>query len=319
MKKKLILIVTLIFILGLSACSKDEPKKDTPTQAPTQTVTEAPTSEPVNTVVTDVITPTEEPVDITPTDSEDTQTDDTLVEIPDEEQALYENGQVKEGVIPKADENGYISYYDEEGNLLYAQPTPEPTPETCEDSGMTDNDYLETAKELLADIPLDNNLEIDAPFWTKEDLRKQLIEYAIPEDMIEQVLTEYPLSDKEQADKLIEWSKYRGDGAERVKELFTENKISLEYFDEKAYMQDNSLVITAVQNLQEALFAITKQNLYDILIEQGYSDTDVRNALESAYVVRTDEELINIYKSEGTSQADIDAALERYHNELTLK
>lgn len=317
MKKKLILMLTLIFILGLSACSKDEPKKDTPTQAPTQTVTEAPTSEPVNTVVTDVVTPTEEPVEVTPTECVDTNNE--ILIMPDEEQSLYENGKVKEGVVPIADENGYVSYYDEEGNLLYAQPTPEPTPIPCEDLEITDNDYLEMATGWLESIQLDNNLETDTPFWTKEDLRKQLIEYAIPDDIIEQVLAKYPLSDKEQADRLIEWSKYRGDGAERVKELFTENNISLEYFDEEAYMQDNSLVITAVQNLQEALFAITKQNLYDILIEQGYSDTDVRNALESAYIVRTDEELTNIYKSEGASQTDINAALERYHNELTLK
>lgn len=80
MKKRFLklLAVVLCLCLVLTACGKDEPKKEdkpttTPTETvtatPTETVTEAPTEEPTETPIEETdVTPTEEPVDVEPTE-----------------------------------------------------------------------------------------------------------------------------------------------------------------------------------------------------------------------------------------------------------
>ena len=330
--KKIILLLTVITVIALTGCSKSDekaPEKTTPvlTETVTPIVTEpvvTATPIPDEPEVTDMPVVTDEP-DITQTEDTGNGFDDEMYDV------IYdENGELKPGITTGEDSYGNILYFDENGNIIYAYNidsddicvTPDPVEEVSDEEQMF-LEYGDIWLDLVKSIPTENDYENDYRFWTREDARQFLIEeYEVPETYADKLLDEYyPLTPEEQTERFMAWCRYTGAGPEQAKETLEKYGLG-EYFDEAKYLEAVSvseLISTRIRNMQEELFTISKQNMYDSLTRNGYSDKDIREVIDTAYVIRTDDVLTDYLKNEGLSDEDINAFLERYHTESTLK
>lgn len=291
MKKRIIsLLIISTMILTLVACSKDEPTKT----VTNNTVTNVPT-------VTEEVKPTEEtkPTEVIDNNAEVTPTD--TVDVIDE--TCVEPGETNE--VPEEFDMG-------------------------DGEDIRDEAIAEKIKNYCSEDNMENNLENMFLFRTKANIAETVAyefkqecadigDYPYEEIIVSYLDKLYPLTEEEQAKKLIEFYTYIGCSEEQLKNVFMENDLPVELIDTVGVDFKDSLV-RLIQGLQaEEMYGSSKVAFYNMLVDKGWldniSEEELKSILNDTFVERTDDELRKYYETHPNycGGKSVDDIIKEYH------
>ena len=302
MKKRIISVLIIsTMILTLVACSKDEPTKT----VTNNTVTNTPT-------VTEEVKPTEE---TKPTEVIDDNTEVTPTDTVDEEDINSNSGEMP---IPLDTEGNPLPIigYDEDGNPEYMDDLEK------EDAPLEINENdKETIKNEMA------NKEYTSERWMGET-RYSLLKYfkeqfpVYSEEKLKEVINEYyPLSEEEEANMFIDFLVNLGTPKDEIRKEMMEYGIDVKYLDARE-IDDLVLLANNVKTFLEEHPAMTKKNAYELLIDDGFNDTDARKVLNEIYIPLEEDDLIKAIKKDYNlndycyNEGHLEEYLQRYKDEL---